>query len=151
MLSALRKNAVTGSAGIEKDDGGLFSSVFGNRAKDKSGKYRYQIDISQAFPTSEQFDLIKSYAQGTPYSAEAFLSAFPRVKDDPQGVKKLSAIGYDTILGEAAFETDGTPKSLEDLAKEGLFQAPLAVDWEHKLLASNTEHLKKLLEAYGVK
>ncbi|VEU20401.1 DEKNAAC101361 [Brettanomyces naardenensis] len=145
ILADLEKFGVTSSAKDTSKDKGLFASILGDRKQATSGRYRYQIDVSNSLPTLEQFDLIKSYSQTTPYSAEAFLDAFPRLADSSRDWT------FDKALGKDAFDGNGKPKSLRELAAEGLFVTPLAVDWEHRLLASRIGHLKKLLEVYGVK
>lgn len=122
-------------------------SIFGNRKKATEGRYRYNIDVTEKLPTESQFALLKQYSQTSPYCRDAFYSAFPKIA---YGTEPIDNWTYEALFKKSLNE-DGSTKPIDQLAKDGLFVPPLAVDWEHKLLASDGDHLREILKAYGVK
>lgn len=143
MLDILKKERVSKDAKEKNIKHGFLSQIFGNRKKLSSGIYRYKIDVSNSIPTKKQFDLMFTYAATSPAVKKALLSAFPKVT-----VTSLYNYSYAKAFPPEALHQDQTPKSQEYMIKHDFFVPPLAVDWEHRYLVSDSEDLKRLLQKY---
>ncbi|AWU77982.1 hypothetical protein CAS74_003205 [Pichia kudriavzevii] len=89
-----------------------------------SSEYKYSIDVSTTKPTSDQFNYIKQSVNLSPLSKSAFQEAFP-------DTRTLSTT------------------EIENFNNSDNFVPPLVVDWDNKLLATNTSGLEKILQKHN--
>ncbi|KAH3668948.1 hypothetical protein OGAPHI_002703 [Ogataea philodendri] len=139
LLRILEQNATNKSSlsKTEKPPSKITQLLFGS----KGLEYRYNVDVCERFPTGDQFKFIKQTLSMNPQCKKAFKDAFPTLGSANDHVIDLQSADSTTLK---QYES----KTLDELAKENVFQPPLVVDWDHKLIASDEPDLLKILNNY---
>ncbi|ODV87315.1 hypothetical protein CANARDRAFT_21279 [[Candida] arabinofermentans NRRL YB-2248] len=125
MLHKLEVNASDKLRKATSKDSSSWSSFFSGKSDSDDLKYNYQIDIARKIPTPEQFQFIKSTLSMNP---------------------SYHVLDLQDLESGRLVELQS--KTLEELSSEGVFQPPLVVDWDNKLIAADMKSLDKILKNY---
>lgn len=120
----------------------FLSKITGQDVENKRKKF--ELNMSNSFPTLDQFNFIKSTIPLNPGCKEAFCATFPQLSKHLEDESDyLNELPSDDKMKQLVSD-----RSTEDLIRLGFYNPPLAVDWSNSTIAHDIEGARKMVSFY---